>query len=205
MICLPEEILQRILFHCAAPLISPRPSWHTYQRPSSIFPNKKIRSRAAVLLVCKSWLRITTPLFYRSLLILNETQVALLIRTFHANPSLGLCVRNLTVMGLWAGLRDIIGLCPAVEYLDLTLDTSIYANMENDMRLFFSDLRQLDLKHFVLRKLPNAYLTKAKPRFAMTQLSMVVPKWRNLVSSGSKFTCLNERSPRAPICRTPFT
>jgi len=130
--------------------------------------------------VCKSWLRIATPLFYRSLLILNESQAALLICALHANPSYARCVRHLAVMGLWTDLHDIIDLCPAVEYLDLTLDVSIHAKMEEGLRLFFSNLRRLDIKHFVLRKLPNAYLTMPKPCFAMTQLSSVIPKWRNL-------------------------
>jgi len=165
--CLPEEILQQILHSCVSTPLTPlaRPSWHTRRKLTSTIRN---RSRAAALLVCKPWLRIATPLFYQSLVLLNEEQATLCSRTLLANPSLGDYVRSLVVMGVWVALGDVIKLCPGVESLDLTLDAPrtpvIMPQSEKDAMVLY-------------------YLTQYKPRFVTLCLSLIIPTWQHLVSS----------------------
>jgi hypothetical protein len=182
--CLPEEVLQQILLPCVSATLTSlvRPSWHTRQKSTTTIPN---RSRGAALLVCKLWLRIATPLFYHSLVLPNEESVTFCARTLLVNSSLGYYVRNLVVMGVWVALGDVIKLCPAMESLDLTLDAPrisyIKSQLERDT-MVLCYLRGLDIKHFVLRKQSNAYLTQHKPRFAALCLSLIIPTWQQLVS-----------------------
>jgi hypothetical protein len=177
----PEEIVHQILCFCVSAPLAPlaRPSWHIRQKSSN-------RSRMAILLVCKSWLRIATPLLYKSCLLQSEKQAALLSCTLAANPSLGRYARSLVIMGVWGALGDVVKLCPAVETLDLTLDAPHGSDTEfrmEEIAEVLSDLQLLDIRHFVLRKLPNVYLTQHKPRFIIFRLSKIVPRWQRLVSA----------------------
>jgi hypothetical protein len=123
-------------------------------------------------------------LFYKHLLLQSEEQTILLSWTLVENPSLGRYARSLKIMGVWGALRDVIRLCPAVESLDLTLDAPRVKDCGMDeIGKALSDLQLLDIRRFVLRKLPNAYVTQPKPRFVVSHLSEIVPKWQRLVSA----------------------
>ena len=199
----PEEILHRILSYSVsvppAPLL--RPSWHVRQKSCN-------RSRTATLLVCKSWLRIATPLFYTHILLQSEEQAALLSHTVTANPILARYARSLKVMGVWGVLRDVIKLCSSVESLDLTLDAPRIVDTDCRMQEIgkaLSDLELLDIRHFVLRKLPNAYITQQKPRFVISHLSLLVPKWQRLVSALSSVVFRHFGLNPASYCRNSST
>lgn len=53
----------------------------------------------SLLLVCKKWLRIATPLLYESIGIGTEAQMGRLAYTLRSNPTLGLIIRNLRLDG----------------------------------------------------------------------------------------------------------
>jgi hypothetical protein len=189
----PEEILHRILSYSVSVPLAPllRPSWHIRQKSCN-------RSRTATLLVCKSWLRIATPLFYKHVLLQSEEQAALLSYTLTANPILGRYAQSLRVMGVWGVLRDVIKLCSSVESLDLTLDAPRIVDTDCRMKEIgkaLSDLELLDIRHFVLRKLPNAYITQHKPRFVISHLSLIVPRWQRLVSALTPVIFLHRPQP----------
>ena len=198
----PEEVLQQILGFCVSAPSTPltRPSWHTRQKSTSV---ARSYCRGTVLLVCKSWLRIATPMFYESLILPNEEQANLCSRTLLAAPSLGYHVHNLVVMGVWKALGDVIQLCPFLESVDLTLDaprnSTVRSQLERDA-MVLCYLRGLDIKRFVLRKLPNVYLTQHKPRFATLCLSLVIPTWRPLVSKNLPWCTSNQAHPA--LCAT---
>jgi hypothetical protein len=176
----PEEILYQILCLCVSASLTPptRPSWHVRQQSCN-------RSRTAALLVCKSWLRIATPAFYKTVLLQSEEQAIMLSSTLVTNPSLGRYVRTLVIMGVWSALRDVVKLCPGVVSLDLTLDgprDSVAMGQMEEIGMVLSGLQSLDIRYFSLRKLPNAYLTEFKPCFIISHLSRIIPKWKRLVS-----------------------
>ena len=179
--CFPEEILHHILCLCVSAPFSPpaRPSWHVRQQSSN-------RSRTATLLVCKSWLRIATPTFYKSLVLQTEEQTIILSSTLLANPSLGRYARSIAIMGVWSALGNVVKLCPKVVSLDLTLDRPRVLDAQfrtEEIAIVLSDLQSLDIRHFVLRKLSNVYVTQSTPLFIISHLSRIVPKWKRLVSA----------------------
>jgi len=177
----PEEILHQILCLCvsAPPTPPARPSWHVRQQSCN-------RSRTAALLVCKSWLRIATPAFYKTVVLQSKAQAIMLSSTLVENPPLGRYVRSLVIMGVWSALRDVVKLCPGVVSLDLTLDgprESLAMCQMEEIEMVLSGLQSLDIRNFALRKLPNAYLTQYKPCFIISHLSSIIPKWKRLVSA----------------------
>ncbi|KAI0793162.1 hypothetical protein BC629DRAFT_1593045 [Irpex lacteus] len=53
----------------------------------------------SLLLVCKKWLRIATPLLYETIGIGTEAQMGRLAYTLRSNPTLGVMIRNLRLDG----------------------------------------------------------------------------------------------------------
>ncbi|KAI0768885.1 hypothetical protein BC629DRAFT_1269052, partial [Irpex lacteus] len=52
-----------------------------------------------LLLVCKQWHRIGTPLLYETVKIADESQMQLLADTLQTNPALGPLIRHLRLDG----------------------------------------------------------------------------------------------------------
>ncbi|KZP08651.1 hypothetical protein FIBSPDRAFT_665027, partial [Athelia psychrophila] len=74
------------------------------------------------LLVCKRWLRISTPLLYSAVIIRSKAQVTALARTLGENNLFGLQIRKIRVEGGYtAPLKHVIKLAPNLTHFFLSL------------------------------------------------------------------------------------
>ena len=170
----PEEVLERILALCvdAQTDAYANPSWHTRQvsrRASSIF------------LVNKTFLRIATPLLYDTVVIRSSHQLATILNNvFRPNPELAAFVKTVEISGgSYDGLDEFVRLCVNLEEFDMTLDNTPWE--ENVREKFAESLMGMrKIKSLVVRK--DAYLTQAKPKHLMNQLSNAIGTWTSLVS-----------------------
>ncbi|KAF7317446.1 F-box domain-containing protein [Mycena chlorophos] len=99
---LPDEILSEIL--------APRAQ------------NLRRQSTSAYLVVCKSWLRVATPLLYNVVILRSKDQAKALGRTLAGNPELGGFIRKLRLEGGYGPImQKILASSPNITDLYLTL------------------------------------------------------------------------------------
>ncbi|KAH9950765.1 hypothetical protein B0H21DRAFT_686106 [Amylocystis lapponica] len=200
---MPEEILERILDHVAAPLFveyAPRPAWHI--RSSTPSSTKNGTTQIGPLLVNHTWLRIATPLHYRHVVLQTARQAALLADTLRANPELGHWMRSIRVEGTFDTLADVVPFCPNIEQFDMIVDNgsptastpgqvqiatqpqaeghaAANAVLDAQVARFCASFEHMrNIKHLVVRK--NAYLTQARPTLVFEQLGKAIASWKCL-------------------------
>lgn len=190
----PEEILERILALVLTQSPEPsRPSWHVYQTPPATSPGI-----IAPLLVCRSWLRIATPVHYRHPVLRTPRHVELLLRALRHDPSLAPCVRSLHLHATSPALRQLVPLCSSLDTLDITVDNADSSPLtlatgvipappaQDDSRDrnvvdFCEAFRKTrGIRHLIIRK--NAYLTQPNAIYIFEQLAKAIAHWRKLVS-----------------------
>lgn len=200
----PEELLERILSYCiVAPLVqAPRPSWH---RPTDCFSTttQPIRGRLALLLVSKQFFRICTPLFYHTIHVLSASQLHGLLRNvIRPNPFLAGYIRRIVLHGIWADAGELLRLTNNnLNVLDITLDvTQLSQRVHGQIRDFDAEdfcegLKDIaSLKHIVIRKPNNVYLTQPKPRYVLSGIAKAMESWDNLVRSPPPSMLVTARS-----------
>ncbi|KAI0717393.1 hypothetical protein C8T65DRAFT_571907, partial [Cerioporus squamosus] len=186
----PEEILERILalVLVQSAELSPRPSWHPYQAPSTAGHPTVI----SPLLVCRAWLRIGTPIHYRHPVLRTPRHVELLLRALRHTPSLASCIRSLHVHATSPALRDLVPLCHYLNTLDITVDNGSDTNalrpapppggeVPRDRGVIdFCEAftKTSSIRHLVIRK--NAYLTQPNAIYIFEQLAKAATRWHKL-------------------------
>ncbi|EDR03452.1 uncharacterized protein LACBIDRAFT_295214 [Laccaria bicolor S238N-H82] len=116
---LPDELLKEIL----SPLLDVSEekfldSSELAKSPFSLSP----LSSSVVLEVCKSWLRVSTPLLYRVVVLRSNAQAKALERALKSNKSFGLFIKKLRVEGGYGGaMKTIIQASPNIAHLWITL------------------------------------------------------------------------------------
>ena len=139
---MPEELLHKILSY-ALVLTDDAFSGHDFTdygagcfdlsraHLAAAFPRETRRVAGppvALLLVCKKWLRIGTPLLYEAVVLRTHAQLhafALTLRSPHAPPCLGALVRRLRVEGTVAPFLDrVVRRTPYVHTLLIGLDVA---------------------------------------------------------------------------------
>lgn len=83
---------------------------------------------SAALLVSTRWLRVGTPLFYRTVIIKSIDQVRQLGRVLKANPYLGALVRNLRLEGGYG--RELLAVVKHMTQVD-SLSLNAYAKSKD--------------------------------------------------------------------------
>ncbi|KAJ6592831.1 hypothetical protein B0H19DRAFT_1279562 [Mycena capillaripes] len=79
-------------------------------------------SSSSTLLVCKSWLRVATPLLYSVVIIRSKAQANALQATLRRNPDLGRFIRNLRVEGGFGkSMHHILKTTPNISHIVLCL------------------------------------------------------------------------------------
>ncbi|PSS37067.1 hypothetical protein PHLCEN_2v1106 [Hermanssonia centrifuga] len=126
----PEEILREILVQLL--VISAEafsgPCFAMYEDapyPSSSPLSSRLSSKSSLLLlVCKQWLRIGSPLFYEAVVLSTTSQVQTLATTVHSMPSLGLAIKRLRLgdVSYDRDLHSIVELAPNIHTLSLSMD-----------------------------------------------------------------------------------
>ncbi|KAJ7509034.1 hypothetical protein B0H11DRAFT_1963535 [Mycena galericulata] len=115
----PDEILLKIL----APLLTVPDDKFADTSATSPFALPQTASSSIILLVCKTWLRICTPLLYNVVIIRSRAQAGALSATLNANRKLGPFVKKLRIEGGFGRpMRNILKNTPNVSDLFISAD-----------------------------------------------------------------------------------
>lgn len=120
---LPDEIIKEVL--------SPR-----LHVPDALFADCTFRedpfakyelSSSTVLVVCKSWLRVATPLLYETVVLRSKAQAQRLAWVLKNNSQLGLFIKKLRLEGGYGNcVFEILKRSPHIT--DLSLSTALFSN-----------------------------------------------------------------------------
>ncbi|KAJ7891399.1 hypothetical protein B0H14DRAFT_2496984 [Mycena olivaceomarginata] len=170
---LPDEIISEIL----SPAL--KVSDEVFSDTSDVSPFAKYsESISAYLLVCKSWLRVATPLLYNTVVLRSKAQAKALSVALSGNEQLGQFIKKLRVEGGYGQpMHTILKCSPNIS--DLFLSLAIYSSdntsglckglsLINPTRLILLDSeRGRSLENKVVSQLLDA-------------LSKSIPKWDRL-------------------------
>ncbi|KAH7103109.1 hypothetical protein BKA62DRAFT_828692 [Auriculariales sp. MPI-PUGE-AT-0066] len=85
--------------------------------------DKRDYSTSDILLVCKQWLRVSTPLLFHSVVIRTVAQAQALAKALKLNPEFGVMVRNLRIEGACgASVRSFLGYMTALDTLCISVN-----------------------------------------------------------------------------------
>ncbi|KAF7320822.1 F-box domain-containing protein [Mycena chlorophos] len=137
MLHLPDEIILQIL----APAFD-IPDEH-FADPSQHSPFAKYRfSSAEYLSVCKSWLRVGTPLLYQTCILRCEAQTAALEWTLQIHPEFGRYIRRLRLEVIHAApLRTVLRGSPNIRELAVAINA--HSELGEDVNLLAGLARAL--------------------------------------------------------------
>ncbi|KAK7063583.1 F-box domain-containing protein [Favolaschia claudopus] len=115
---LPDELISEIL----TPAL--KVSEETFCNTDSVSPFAKFsESTSAYLLVCKSWLRVATPLLYNVVIVRSKAQAKALSIALSGNKQLGLFIKKLRVEGGFGTPMHAVFKCsPNISDLFLSFD-----------------------------------------------------------------------------------
>nr|GAT51414.1 predicted protein [Mycena chlorophos] len=136
-------------------------------------------STSAYLVVCKSWLRVATPLLYGVVVLRSAAQAKALARALKGNPDLGRFIRKLRVEGgLGVSMKTVLELAPNITDLYLSLD--IYAQDKTDG--LCKGLPLVNPRRLILHQ--TSYKQKANKQFNLlfSALQQNLPKWKRLTA-----------------------
>ncbi|KAI0646304.1 hypothetical protein C8Q79DRAFT_926301 [Trametes meyenii] len=225
----PEEILERILalVLVQSAELSPRPSWHPYASSST----PRHPAVISPLLVCRSWLRIATPIHYRHPVLRSPKHAELLLRALRCTPALARCVRSLHLHATSPALRDLVSMCTHLHTLDITVDNAdaqptspgpvgsatpgapVQPQGRDRRVVEFCEAftRTGSVRHLVIRK--NAYLTQPNATYVFEQLAKAIARWHKLETVNVAFrlspspaaSALTQALAQAPRLHTLYT
>ncbi|KAJ7891400.1 hypothetical protein B0H14DRAFT_2688893 [Mycena olivaceomarginata] len=184
---LPDEIISEIL----SPAL--KVSDDVFSDTSDVSPFAKYsESTSAYLLVCKSWLRVATPLLYNTVVLRSKAQAKALSVALSGNEQLGQFIKKLRVEGGYGQpIHTILKCSPNIS--DLFLSLAIYSSdntsglckglsLINPTRLILRDSeRGRSLENKVVSQLLDA-------------LSKSIPKWDRLCSFDCPFVYQSVRA-----------
>ncbi|KAJ7607146.1 hypothetical protein FB45DRAFT_1135610 [Roridomyces roridus] len=136
-----------------------------------------LESPSAYLLVCKSWLRVATPLLYNTVVIRSKAQAKALAAVLSKNGEFGQFVKHLRVEGgFGTPMRTILKSSPNISDLWLTLEVFSSDNTSglSDGLPLINPVRFI-LRHLARRAPENKMVTKL-----LSALSESIPKWDRL-------------------------
>lgn len=192
---IPDEILHDILAHifwvdedvfaCPTPVSSRATDDDSDTREIEYDNNVP---RAAVPLVCKRWLNVSTPLLYETIFLRTRPQVHCLARTLLNDYTLGQNIRKLRIgCGLGVPMNKILRFAPNITHLVIEL----VAEKEEHIIGLGAGLQAINPSKVVLiqRSMPW-YNRRTLP--LVTELCHHIPKWTRLTTLRYPY----DRSPR---------
>lgn len=157
---LPEEVLHEILQLCFRERTL-EDIFTGYHPPRYLEDPRGIPTQ--LLLVCKQWLRVATPLLYETVQLRSDADVVKLARTLTSTPSLGPFIHNLYLNGGYGHkLHDVIRHAPNI--------CTLYVELH------------------LLSKLPISGLLHALPRMNPTQVFVHGYDWGSVNKKTSTTT-----------------
>lgn len=131
---------------------------------------------SSVLLVCKKWLRIATPLLYKVVVLRSTAQAQAIVEAFSRNPKFPLYVKKIRLEGAYSCLWDVFRRCSNLHTLCFTLD--IYAAVTATG--LCRSLLSINPTRVILRDQSETKNVKIERVFC--KLLECIPLWTNLVS-----------------------
>ncbi|KAJ7490972.1 hypothetical protein FB451DRAFT_628605 [Mycena latifolia] len=169
---LPDEIISEIL----SPALKVREE--VFSDTSRVSPFAQYsESSSAYLLVCKSWLRVATPLLYNVVILRSKAQAKALGQALTDNKGLGQFIRKLRVEGAYGAPMGII-LKSSPNISDLFLSFEIYAT-DNTNGLCMG-LPFINPTRVILRELEHKPAGNKMTLNLEDALTKVISKWDRL-------------------------
>ena len=130
---------------------------------------------SSVLLVCKRWLRIATPLLYEVVVLRSIAQAQSLVEAFSLHPNFPLYVKKIRLEGAYSCLWDVFRRCSNLHTLCLTLDFYATVTVTGLCRSLLS----INPTRVILRDQCSTKNVKIEQVFC--KLLEAIPLWTNLV------------------------
>nr|GAT51415.1 predicted protein [Mycena chlorophos] len=138
-------------------------------------------STSAYLVVCKSWLRVATPLLYGVVVLRSAAQTKALARALKGNPDLGSFVKKLRIEGGYGlAMHTVLQLSPKVTDLYLSLD--IYASDKTEG--LCKGLPLVNPRRLILQHSRDKQQTNKQFDMLFEVLPRIIRKWSNLTTLG---------------------
>ncbi|KAF7295553.1 F-box domain-containing protein [Mycena indigotica] len=170
---LPDEIISEIL----SPALKVQDDeFSSVSVVSPFAKNVGGESSSALLLVCKDWLRVSTPLLYHVVVLRSKAQAKALAETLEKNNDLARFIRKLRVEGGYgAPMQEILR--AALNISELFISFNIFATDSTDGMC--AGLRFINPKRLIIC---NASMKKANKMVVKLQdaLGKAIRKWSNL-------------------------
>ncbi|KAJ7490950.1 hypothetical protein FB451DRAFT_628251 [Mycena latifolia] len=169
---LPDEIISEIL----SPALKVPEEVFSDTSPVSPFAQYS-ESSSAYLLVCKSWLRVATPLLYNVVILRSKAQAKALGQALADNKDLGQFIKKLRVEGAYGKpMGTILQSSPNIS--DLFLSFEIYA--ADNTNGLCSGLPFLNPTRVILRDVEYKPLNNKMTLNLEDALTKVISKWDRL-------------------------
>ncbi|KAJ7481424.1 hypothetical protein B0H11DRAFT_1226441 [Mycena galericulata] len=146
-------------------------------------------SSSTYLLVCKSWLRVSTPLLYSVVIIRTTAQAEALGKVLQTHPEIGLFIRKLRVEGGFGRIMHVILKC-APNIMDLFLTLFIWGKDESSG--LCAGLPLINPQRIILvdGASPNAKPKKNKQVTKLLDMIIhLLPKWDKLTTFRFPYIC----------------
>ncbi|KAF8211721.1 hypothetical protein K438DRAFT_2011212, partial [Mycena galopus ATCC 62051] len=188
---LPDEIISEIL----SPAL--KVSDEVFSNTNHISPfSKYSESTSAYLLVCKSWLRVATPLLYGVVILRSKAQAKALSVVLSKNKQLGQFIKKLRVEGGFGLPMQIVLQC-SPNISDLFLSLEIYSS-DNTSGLC-KGLRLINPTRLILRDYKLKSRENKMLRQLLESLSEAISKWDRLCVFDCPFTESTCRAPHSMV------
>ncbi|KAI0733863.1 hypothetical protein BC629DRAFT_544242 [Irpex lacteus] len=137
----------------------------------------RLRPPIHLLLVCKQWHRIGTPLLYETVKIADESQMQLLADTLQTNPALGPLIRHLRLDGGYGRpLHAIVKAAPNIRVLSLELQVLSKTSVTGLLR----SLPQFNPTELYLHSMIRGRRDNNKSRALTTSVLEAMKRWDSL-------------------------
>jgi hypothetical protein len=130
---------------------------------------------SSLLLVCKRWLKVATPLLYRVVVLRSTAQAQALAEVFSQHPRFPLYVRFIRLEGAYSCLLDVIRPCSNLHTICFTLDIYAVVVVTGLCRALYS----INPTRVILRDRCDTKNVKTEQVFC--KLLECIPRWTNLV------------------------
>jgi hypothetical protein len=136
------------------------------------------QSSSGMLLVCKRWLRVAYPIFYRTAVVRSSGQALALADTLKANKDLGKYIRKLRLEGGYGAAIHVI-LTSAPNITDLYLSLFIWS--DDSVSGLCRSLTAINPSRVILHDKPLDCKSNAKARQLALKVCECIRSWSNLV------------------------
>ncbi|KAJ7223495.1 hypothetical protein GGX14DRAFT_427694 [Mycena pura] len=169
---LPDEIISEIL----SPALKVADDAFSDTSEVSPFAHYS-ESTSAYLLVCKSWLRVATPLLYNVVVLRSKAQAKALERALSGNKHLGQFIKKLRVEGGYGQPMHTILKC-ASNVSDLCLTLHIFS--PDSTEGLCKGLCFINPICLILRDVPYKWLKNTMVTKLVGAIAAAIPKWDRL-------------------------